>query len=104
MVPIAEFGRDRTPFRAIVDAPDDRLDRTTVFSPRPRATNVRRRDRRLKFRPLRVCHDSHHLAPTTTKPIRCPVVAASQQMRTGPSQSFATTRHGYKQMLDWMPA
>src|SRR3954462_13552087 len=40
MVPIAEFGRDRTPFRAIVDAPDDRFDRATVFSPRSCATNV----------------------------------------------------------------
>src|SRR3954447_12579451 len=91
MVPIAEFGRDRTPFRAIVDAPDDRFDRTTVFSPRPRATNVRRRDRRLKFRPLRVCQDLHHLSTPTTKSIRCAVVAASQEMRTGPSQTSAIT-------------
>src|SRR3954471_3470481 len=95
MVPIAEFGRDGTPFRAIVDAPDDRFDRTTVFSPRPRATNVRRRDRRLKFRPLRVCQDLHHLSTPTTKSIRCAVVAASQEMRTGPRRRASQMTAAY---------
>src|SRR3954468_19021125 len=85
MVPIAEFGRDRTPFRAIVDAPNDRFDRATVFSPRSCATNVGRRDRRLKFRPLRVRKNLHRLSTPTIKPISCAVVAASQEMRTDPS-------------------
>src|SRR3954449_11849411 len=84
MVPIAEFGRDRTPFRAIIYPPDDRFDGTTVFSPRPCATDAGRRDRRLEFRPLRVRQNLHRLSTPTIKPISCAVVAASQEMRTDP--------------------
>src|SRR4051794_12363739 len=71
MVPIAEFGRDRTPFRAIIYPPDDRFDGTTVFSPRPCATNVSRRDRRLEFRPLRVRQNLHRLSTPTIKRTSC---------------------------------
>src|SRR4051794_37711130 len=87
MVPIAKFRWDRTPFRAIVDPPDDRFDSTTVFSPRPCTTDVGRRDRRLEFRPLRARQNLHRLSTPTIKQISCAVAAASHEMRTDPRAS-----------------
>src|SRR5690349_14759904 len=90
MVPIAISGRAATPFSAIVFTPDDRFHRPSIFQPWPCATNVGRRDRRLDFRPLRVRQNLHRLSTPTLKPISCTVVAASQEMRTGPSRIDAS--------------
>src|SRR3954454_24883939 len=94
MMPIAEFGRDRTPFRAIVDAPDDRFDRATLLSPRPCTTDLGSRNRRLEFRPLRVRQNLHRLSSPTSKPISPPVAAASHQMRTDPRLSACESARG----------
>jgi len=91
MVAIAKFGRDRTPFHAIVDPPNNRFDRPAVLSPRPCATNVGAPRPPSQICPLRVRQNLHRLSTPTIKPISCTVAAASPEMRTDPS-------------LDWRPS
>ncbi len=55
VMPVAKRGGDRPPFRAIVNPPDNCLDRAAVVDPRPGAANVGRRNGRFKLGPLRVC-------------------------------------------------
>ena len=63
MVPVAQFRRDRAPFGAVVEPPDDGLDGASVFLARARAAQLDRGDRRFEFRPLGVGQDLHRLSP-----------------------------------------
>src|SRR4051794_25760625 len=69
MMPIAKLGRDRAPLGAIVEPPNDRLDRAPILGPGPCATNVRGRNRRLELGPLGIRQNLHRLSTPTAKQI-----------------------------------
>jgi hypothetical protein len=63
VVPVAEFGGDRTPFGSVVEPPNDCLDRTTVFLARTRATDLDRSDCGFELGLLGVAEYCHALFP-----------------------------------------
>ena len=54
MVPVAKFSRDRAPFGAVVEPPDDRLDGATLRLAWACTAQADRRDCRLELGPLRI--------------------------------------------------
>jgi hypothetical protein len=84
MVPVAQFGWDRTPLRPVVETPDNRLDRAAILGPRTGSTNLSRRDRYFELCPLGIGQDLNRLYAHTTKQITFLVTASSHEMRTDP--------------------
>src|SRR5579859_7502745 len=84
VVPVAQFRRDGTPLGAVVQPPDDRLDRPSILDPWPRPTDLHRDDRRFKLRPLGIGQDLHRLSSANPNHTTPSVAAASHEMRTGP--------------------
>jgi hypothetical protein len=92
VMPVAKFGRDRSPFGAIVQPPDDRLDRAPILAAWTGTTNVGRSNRCFEFRPLGIRQNTRCLSPPRHNHIRGFVTKASQEMRTDPNPSYSQAR------------
>ncbi len=66
-MPVTQFGWNRTPLRTVVEPPDDRLDRATIFRPWPSPTDPSSRNRCFELRPLGISQNLHRLCTPTSK-------------------------------------